>query len=278
MCFNSGYGGGMGGFGGAGQYGGQSYQPGGYGNRSFNGGGFGNSMPRTGGMTPGPQTYSVAPPVPQQNPPAYEQGPNPILDSIIPPPTNYGRPNRWGVPDKPNGPAPSPILDSIIPPPTNYGRPNRWGVPDKPQTGGDFQINAPVPTQQPPSIGGGPMPVNRFQPEQPRQAPPGYYFAPNGQMLNGTDPNSFNKGGAQTPTGAPTNIYGGGAGGQYGTPGYVPGSGWQQMLNLYSQQRDQNMGQQANFGRYPDGTPIADPNMNFRANDRRQRYGGGWDY
>lgn len=108
----------------------------------------------------------------------------------------------------------------------------------------------------------------QVQPQQ-RQAPPGYYFDQSGRMLAGMDPAQFNKG---------TNIYGGSPAGQYGGAGYVPGSGWQQMLDIYAREREANMAQAAPFGRYQDGSPMTDPSRNVRADYRLQNpaYAGGW--
>lgn len=60
-----------------------------------------------------------------------------------------------------------------------------------------------------------------------RQAPPGYYFAPNGQMLLGQDP---------AKAAAPNAFGGTGTGAPYDprTPGYQPGAGWQTMLRQYA--------------------------------------------
>lgn len=149
------------------------------------------------------------------------------------------------------------------------------------------------PVQQPPMIsdpnwyerGQGPLPTygngaplggapsmqdasQQVQPQQ-RQAPPGYYFDQSGRMLAGMDPAQFNKG---------TNIYGGSPAGQYGGAGYVPGSGWQQMLDIYAREREANMARPAPFGRYQDGSPMTDPSRNVRADYRLMNpaYAGGW--
>lgn len=66
------------------------------------------------------------------------------------------------------------------------------------------------------------LPYGETQPAPQKQPPPGYYFAQNGQMLLGQDPNK----------GAPNAFGGAGTGAPYDprTPGYQPGAGWQTML------------------------------------------------
>ena len=49
--------------------------------------------------------------------------------------------------------------------------------------------------------------------------------------------------------------------------------GWDIMQNIYAQERAQQMAKPAPFGRYPDGTPKEDPNVNNR--QRSYINGGG---
>ena len=127
---------------------------------------------------------------------------------------------------------------------------------------------------------------------QNRQAPPGYYYREDGMMLQGTDP----KGGQQGTLSSQL------MGGQK-QPGYNPWTdrdqlrqglgitdqdiqqspgtpqGWDIMQRIYAAERQQYMNQPAQFGRYQDGSPMADPNRNYRADARMAQspaYAGGW--
>jgi len=93
-----------------------------------------------------------------------------------------------------------------------------------------------------------------------------------GGMSLDTAANAFRTSQEAQQKGGPTNIYGPGqiAGGT------APGAQWQQMLREYAQQREQQMGRDAAYGRYPDGTPMSPQNPNFRQLANQGRYGGGW--
>jgi hypothetical protein len=128
----------------------------------------------------------------------------------------------------------------------------------QPQTGGDFTVNE-----------------GMTKPGMQLNTTPGMQFDPFQQALGAM------RGTGQQPY-APSGMQGQkpgiqpqpwGPGQQLGWDG---GAGWQQMQNIYGQQRQQNMANPAQFGRYQDGAPIADPSINFRANARLPFYGGGW--
>ena len=121
-----------------------------------------------------------------------------------------------------------------------------------------------------------------------KQAPPGHYYREDGMLLVGTDPK------------AGQNSLSGQLMGKPGAQGYNPFTdrdqlrqglgitdqniqqspgtpqGWDIMQRIYAAERQQQMNQPAQFGRYQDGTPMSDPNMNYRAQARMPFYGGGW--